>query len=246
MKNFFIFILVLLISCKERVEITAPKKLVVLNDNLFPSSRDSSRVDLQLKPRRPRIVITTPGYKCIYIDTDGYTGTTLWQANATYARSGLLQSQTQEVLDRVAFYFDNYKIMVTTDEAIYNGADINNRMRVIVTTTSAWYPNVSGVAYVGSFNWGDNTPCFVFSDKLSYIPSYIGDIVAHEVGHTVGLDHQSLWDANCMLLTKYRESCIMGYPYNTPTPKWSVGFTQISCTTKQNDTLFLASKFQLK
>ncbi len=87
-----------------------------------------------------------------------------------------------------------WNINVTTDSNVYNAAAVDKRMRVIITPTSAWYPaSAGGVSFIGSLQWGDNTPCFVFSDRLGNISKYIGECVSHELGHTLGLSHQSRW-----------------------------------------------------
>jgi hypothetical protein len=60
---------------------------------------------------------------------------------------------------------------------------------VIITPDNEWYGNYGGVAYVWSFTWTGDTPCWVFSDRLSDSSRYIGEACSHEVGHTVGLRH---------------------------------------------------------
>jgi hypothetical protein len=42
-----------------------------------------------------------------------------------------------------------------------------------------------GIAYIDSFNWSSDTPCFVYNTSLVGV----SEAVSHEVGHTLGLSH---------------------------------------------------------
>jgi hypothetical protein len=59
------------------------------------------------------------------------------------------------------------------------------------------------VSYVGSFTWGDDTPGWVFSGLLNNNIKYIAEAVSHEAGHTLGLQHQSNYDAECTKTSEY-------------------------------------------
>ena len=258
-----IFLVSILFSCNRGIKTTPIVNkdttvqiidTVIEHDNLFPTIADiqkdvnNKRNTTQLRPTKPPVVTTT-GYKCIYIDFDGYAAANAsWQGGvySTYAPSGFDSTQMQLIKDRVGYYYQSYNVIITTDESVYLGAAINNRIRVVVTTTSAWYQGVSGITYIGSFTWGDNTPCFVFPDRLGYSATYTGDIVAHESGHSIGLSHQSQYDSACTLINNYRQSCIMGYPFNTTTPLWAIGATPSGCNVIQDDKGVLANKLQLK
>src|SRR4051812_28432031 len=142
----------------------------------------------------------------IFLDFDGQmiTGTPWNGVDAlTCAGSGLTAAQITEVFDRVAEDYRPFDINVTTDSLQFLQATATKRMRVVVTTTSDFYPGVGGVSFIGSFIWGDDTPCFVFSAALSYKVKNIAEAVAHEAGHTLGLYHQAVYDQNCALVSSY-------------------------------------------
>ena len=189
---------------------------------------------------------TTPtgsGYSCILIDFDGQSVTnSLWNGGATLncAPSGLSSSQITEVLNEVRALYAAYNVFITYDESVYYAANPLKRTRVVVTPTSGWYSGVSGIAYVTSFTWGDETPAFVFSDRLYFTSHYVAEIVAHEAGHTLGLSHQSEYDGNCTLVSRYRNGAIMGNSLNAPQGQWIYG-TTVSCSTFQDDNSVLSN-----
>jgi hypothetical protein len=115
----------------------------------------------------------------------------------------------------------------------------------VVTPTSSWRPGVSGISYTGSFSWGDDTPCFVFSDRLYNVSSYIGEIASHEAGHSLGLNHQTEWDANCQLISSYRMGVVMGNSLYVSQGAWTYGPT-IACNIFQNDDQVLTNKLGLR
>jgi len=108
----------------------------------------------------------------ILLDFDGHTVSgTMWNVNGAFTcnSSGLSDAAITEIFDRVAEDYRPFNINVTTNETKYNSAPYNKRMRVVITTSSEWYGSgAGGVAYINSFTWGTNAPCFVFSALLGY------------------------------------------------------------------------------
>jgi len=137
----------------------------------------------------------------IFIDFDGhYVNNTFWNGGTPFycTPSGLTDAQITEAFNRAAEDYRPFNINLTTDSTVFLAAPINKRMRVIVTATSNWYlEGYGGVAYLDSFTWGDDTPCFVFSDRHGYSPKRVGETISHESGHTVGLSHQSKYGGDC-------------------------------------------------
>jgi hypothetical protein len=192
----------------------------------------------------------------ILLDFDGYyLNSPMWNGGVPKdcQPSGMYPAEIQTVLDSVKKDFSKYNITVTTDENVYQAASSAKRMRVVITTSSEIYPGVAGVAYVSSMFWGDNTPCFVFSNTMSYNALRIRIATSHESGHTVGLYHQSQWDTNCNLLYTYKPcdwststGPIMGSVASSCLPLWWVGPTPNGCTFIQDDNKILELELGIK
>jgi prepilin-type processing-associated H-X9-DG protein len=185
----------------------------------------------------------------IFLDFDGHiVDGTSWNWSGSplvCSTSGLNTGGITEIFNRVAEDFRPFNINVTTDSTKFMAAPADQRMRVIITTSSGWYGNTAGgVAFVSSFTWGDDHPCFVFSALLSYNAKKISEAASHEAGHTLGLYHQSQYDANCYKLTDYHAGLgtgeigwapIMGVGYNRNFTLWANGANSFGCTNYQSD-----------
>lgn len=239
-------------SCKKTLDTPANEPLALLRDTTLSVCTYNAAdllANLNVANARRRPVPTptptpTPtssGYSCIFIDFDGQTvRNSYWNGGASLqcAPSGLSADDMNQVLNEVRIHYAAYNVVVTYDENVYNAANPSLRMRMIVTPTSGWYTGVSGIAYTGSITWGSETPAFVFSDRLYNGAHYIAEIVAHEAGHTLGLRHQSEYNADCTLKYTYKMGVVMGNSLYVPQGEWIYGTTQ-SCTTFQDDNLVL-------
>ena len=59
----------------------------------------------------------------------------------------------------------------------------------MITQDDSWYDSkVGGVAYLNSFEYTQDIPCWVFSSNLGTAKN-VAEAVSHEVGHTLGLSH---------------------------------------------------------
>ena len=183
----------------------------------------------------------------IFLDFDGQSviGTT-WNYNGPIycGASGLTNTQITAIFDRVAEDYRPFNINVTTDSTAFLNAPANKRIRVILTVTSAWYGSAGGVACVGSFSWGDDTPCFIFTQLLNLNVKNISEAASHEAGHTLGLYHQSTYDANCLKTSDYNFgqgtgeigwAPIMGVGYYQNFTLWHNGPDPNGCTSFQKD-----------
>ena len=183
----------------------------------------------------------------IFLDFDGHTVQSgAWQSGTAFicAPAAVNATQITEIFNRVSEDYRPFNVNITTDSTTFLAAPITKRIRIIITPTSAWYQGVGGVAYTGSFNWGDDTPAFVFSDRLGNNPKYLAECCTHESGHTLGLAHQSTYDNNCNLTEQYCTgtgsgetawSPVMGNSYYRNMTGWDDGPTPYSCSSKQDN-----------
>ena len=190
----------------------------------------------------------------IFLDFDGqFVNASSWNGgNAFYCSpSGFNDAQITEVFNRVAEDYRPFNINITTDSTIFLAAPLAQRVRIIVTPTSGWYTGVGGVSYTGSFTWGDDTPGFVFPDRLSYSPKNVAECCTHESGHTVGLSHQAKYNGSCTLITTYNDGSgsgeigwapVMGNSYGRNFSVWNNGPTPSGCTIDQDNLSIITSR----
>ena len=190
----------------------------------------------------------------IFLDFDGQTvQSSAWQSGTRFIcqPSVLTATQITEIYNRVSEDYRPFNVNVTTDSTQFLMAPIKQRIRIIVTPTSAWYQNVGGVAYVGSFTWGDDTPGFVFSDRLANAAKYVSECCTHESGHTLGLSHQSKYDSACKLIEPYRTGTgsgqtswapVMGNSYYSNMTGWDNGPTPSGCSIDQDNLTIITTK----
>jgi hypothetical protein len=183
----------------------------------------------------------------VYLDFDGhYLTGTAWNMSGPIQcqPSGLTPAQMEEVFHRVAEDYRPFNLNVTTDSVRYQQAPAEQRMRLIATVSWEWYGSAGGVSYMNSFTWGDNTPCFVFTSLLNFKPKNIAEAGSHEVGHTMGLRHQSAYDGNCVKTAEYHAGVgggeiawapIMGVGYYRNLTLWNNGANPYGCNSIQND-----------
>ncbi|WP_052732629.1 GEVED domain-containing protein [Hymenobacter terrenus] len=187
-----------------------------------------------------------PGAKgCVLLDFDGqYVSGTRWNngnpINAAPAAIANDNAKIQAFWELVSEDFRPFSMNITTDEAVFNSYPKGLRMRCIVTPTTTAAPRAGGVAYVGSFRWTDDTPCWVFMSE----PKSGGEASSHEVGHTLGLSH----DGRISPQEDYYSAQgsagawapIMGVGYYKPVSQWSRGEYN-SANNKEDDLAIIAS-----
>jgi Secretion system C-terminal sorting domain len=190
----------------------------------------------------------------IFLDFDGhYVEGTPWNGGMPFncAPSGLNDTQVTEVFNRVAEDFRPFEINITTDSTRFFAAPPDQRIRIIITLTSGWYTGVGGVSFTGSFTWGDDTPAFVFPDRLAYSPKIIAECCTHESGHTLGLSHQAKYDGSCSLVATYNTgngngqigwAPVMGNSYYKNISGWNNGPTPYGCTEDQDNLSIITSR----
>lgn len=188
----------------------------------------------------------------VYLDFDGqYVEGTIWNQNGPIDAqpAGLSIAAMTEIFNRIAADYRPFNINITTDVNVYNNAPVLQRTRIIITPSSYWYRNSAGASCIGSFTWGDDTPAWVFNNLLGDNPKYIAACASHEIGHTLGLQHQSIYDANCHKLTEYNAGTgsvetgwapIMGIGYYKNCITWCIGSCAAGCDSIQSDLKIIA------
>lgn len=183
----------------------------------------------------------------LYLDFDGQLVTATswnWDGAIQAKASALSAAAIKEITQRVAEDFSPFQLNVTTDIAAFNQADKAKRLRIIITPTHQWYGEAAGVSFIGSFNWGDGTPAFVFEEVLNRNVKYIAETISHEAGHAMGLHHQSIYNDDCSKLVDYNGgrgigetgwAPIMGVGYYKNLTTWHNGSSALNCNSYQND-----------
>jgi hypothetical protein len=188
----------------------------------------------------------------VYLDFDGqYVEGTVWNwkgpINANPA--GLTTSAMEEIFRRIADDYLPFNLNITTDSTVFNKSPVQQRIRIIFTTSSSWLGNNGGASLVGSFTWGDDTPAWVFNNALGNNSKYVATAASHEIGHTLGLQHQSLYDSGCHKISEYNGgegigeegwAPIMGVGYYKKSTRWITGTNTSGCNTLQNDLAIIA------
>jgi hypothetical protein len=197
--------------------------------------------------------------KTIYLDFNGHsTSGTLWNSQF-FGGSSLTTTafnfegdgnsftnnelfRIQRIWERVAEDFLPFNVNVTTQEPPLSslirsgGSDTQWGVRVVIGPGS-WLSGAGGVAYLNSFNWSSDTPCFVFSNALSNSEKSIAEAVSHEIGHTLGLEHDGqgtseYYSGHGSGATGWAP--IMGVGYSRELVQWSRG-EYSNATQTQND-----------
>ncbi|WP_414663018.1 PKD domain-containing protein [Horticoccus sp. 23ND18S-11] len=149
--------------------------------------------------------------RVIYLDFDGQTtSNTSWNGGATIISAPFdldgdpttfnaqERAMIQAIWKRVAEDYAPFAIDVTTQdpgvEALRKSTSTDNAygIRVVISPTNWYDAGAGGTAYIGSFNWNSDTPCWVFTQQLGNGEKYIAEAISHEVGHTVGLYHDGV------------------------------------------------------
>jgi len=190
----------------------------------------------------------------IFLDFDGQTvSSPYWNGGTSFYATPptFTNEQITAVFNQVAEDFRPFNLNITTDSTVYFAALSTKRQRIIVTSYSTWYGNAGGVAYIESFRWGMEVPGFVFSNLLAHNTKNVGEACSHETGHSLGLNHQTRYDANCTFLNEYHPGFgpnnseigwapIMGNSYAKNLSLWHTGTTVGGCNSSQNDLTIIA------
>ncbi len=183
--------------------------------------------------------------RVIYLDFDGHIDNTPgnWKEGAsappfdTNGDTAVFSTSEREriiyIWQRVAEDFAIFDIDVTTEdpgvEALRksNGSDQIYGIRCVIGGSSGgtgdWYVNsAGGVAFVGTFDASNDVPCWVFPGNLGNSEKNIAEAASHEVGHTLGLNHDGTSSLN-YYSGHGNWAPIMGVGYSKDIVQWSKG-----------------------
>jgi PKD repeat protein len=199
--------------------------------------------------------------RVIYLDFDGHTTSgTSWNSSYTAgaaittpaystdssaAFSTTELSNIREIWQRVSEDYAPFDVDVTTEdpglEALRktSTSDLNYGIRVVIggsSGTGSWFTSAAGgVAYLGSFTWNSDTPCFVFPAQLGNgYPKYVAEAAAHEVGHTFGLSHDGQTNGTAYYQGHANWAPIMGVGYYKDVVQWSKGDYSLANNTEDD------------
>ena len=179
---------------------------------------------------------------CIYLDFDGeYVVNTPWEEGRPInaAPSNMNNDQIRETWEIVTEDFLPYQVNVTTNRAVFDRYPSNRRMQCIVTPTKTVVNNarsVLGVAFVGSFDWNIDAPCWSFGLD----PKRAGEAASHEIGHTVDLSHDDV-NGEGYYGGHGQWAAIMGNGgFSKPISQWSKGEYAVA-TNREDDLAIIAS-----
>jgi hypothetical protein len=193
----------------------------------------------------------SPAAPTVYLDFDGaQVEGTIWneQGIISAAPAGLSPASITWIHKMIADHFTLFNLNITTDPAVFDRAPAHQRIRVIITPDGSWYGPVTGLSAIGSFVWGDDTPAWVFMHACSDNASFIASAATHAIGHTLGLQHQSIYDASGVLITElsggennlYSDRApLMGIPFYKQAD-WKTGHPSTGSQILQNDTAIIA------
>ncbi|MGF1479153.1 MAG: Calx-beta domain-containing protein [Cyanophyceae cyanobacterium] len=179
---------------------------------------------------------TTPAY-----DTDSDT--------STFSSSEL--GRIEKIWQRVAEDYAPFNVDITTIDP--GDFSAKSGLRVVIGGSSkSWFgKSAGGVAFINSWRWSSDTPVYVFENQLGNGNiKYTAEAISHEVGHALGLYHQSSYSASGEKTSEYYSGSgkgetgwapIMGNSYSKNLTTWHNGTNSKGSESYQDELAIIAS-----
>jgi predicted phage tail protein len=202
----------------------------------------------------------------IYLDFDGHTETQDWPTSRSDGQTGPIVTPVFDIDNDLTTFSDEELRMI--EEVWYRVAEDFAPFNVNITTVDpqsfrdfesilvsiggdgAWIGSPGGVAYLGSFSNNAVNTSYVFSDNTgrggTLHAKGMALTVSHEVGHMLGLNHNSVYDTNGTKTAEYDSGRpdlgpIMGAPYGSLRDTWSNAPGTVTVTALQDDFAIMTS-----
>lgn len=248
----------ILLGCKKQLDkkITPIPKLEVC---VFPISSTSPIVaipyDLEIIPN---VDLSSQWWTALILVkfTSTHIQNQYWNNGNGFTTKQVIRDTNtmKSIVSGATYAYKWWRIRFTMDSIEYaNYQGPKDRMHVISkfirndgsNSDSVFYPYAGGIAYMHSLYWDGFDEGFVFCEAL---PAKRDKACAltHEVGHMIGLVHQSEYDNNCVKIDEYRPNCIMGMAQGPYIWNWVKGPSRDGCNVIQNDSAILDQKLGRK
>lgn len=196
----------------------------------------------------------------IYLDFDGHTEAQDWPTTRTDGQSGSIVTPVFDIDDDLTTFSDEELRMI--EEVWYRVSEDFSPFNVNVTTIDPrsfnnfesilvsiggdgnWIGSPGGIAFVDSFSNSAVNTCYVFSDNTgrgrTLHAKGMALTTSHEVGHMLGLNHNSVYDTNGTKSAEYDGGRpdlgpIMGGPYDSMRDTWSNAPGNVAVNLLQDD-----------
>ncbi|MCX6879803.1 MAG: Ig-like domain-containing protein [Verrucomicrobia bacterium] len=211
-------------------------EVMCANYEKLPEAMETAPGNVQRAPQTHPTNIPIPPYQTViplqslpgatgvlYLDFDGEEGPFAGWGSFTAAPSGATNAQVFEVWKMVCEDYQGFNLNVTTDRKVFDAATPGRRQQIIITSTDTAAPGAGGVAYLGTFNWGDSRPCWSFATT----GKNAAEVISHELGHTLNLGHDGQTPSTEYYGGQGSGSTgwapIMGVGYSQNLTQWSKG-----------------------